>query len=63
MTYIDFLKTLSQPAQRALVNAKITDFETLSQWSDKQLLQLHGLGPSSLPKIHQACVEFQQKRR
>lgn len=63
MTYTDFLKTLSQPAQRALLNAEIRDFETLARYTDKELLKLHGLGPSSLPKIHQACLDYQNKRR
>ena len=42
---------LGKPAQRALENAGIKTLEDLSKWTKKDLLELHGFGPSSLPKI------------
>jgi hypothetical protein len=40
---------LSNPAQRALANAKITTLKKLSTYSEDQILALHGIGPSSMP--------------
>jgi DNA-directed RNA polymerase alpha subunit len=42
---------LSAPARRALKNAGIVNIENLSNYSTKDLIKLHGLGPSSIPKI------------
>ena len=42
---------LSAPAQRALHLAGINTLEKLSNYSEKEILQLHGLGPSSIPKL------------
>ncbi|RYZ21086.1 MAG: hypothetical protein EOO10_22665 [Chitinophagaceae bacterium] len=42
---------LSAPARRALENKGITSLKTLSQYSENEVLQLHGIGPSSLPKL------------
>ena len=47
----DFLLKLSAPARRALENNGITTLELLAQYSEKELLQLHGFGKSSIPKI------------
>lgn len=48
-----FITTLSQPAQRALINEGITSEEQLIQKTKKELLALHGLGPSALPIINE----------
>jgi hypothetical protein len=48
-----FLTTLSQPAQRALISEGITTAEQLAQKTKKELLALHGLGPSAIPKINE----------
>ena len=53
-----FLSKLSAPARRALGLENITSLETLSKWSEKELLQLHGLGPSSIPKLKNALNEI-----
>lgn len=53
-----FLSKLSAPARRALERENITSLETLSKWSEKELLQLHGLGPSSIPKLKNALNEI-----
>lgn len=48
---------LSAPARRALVNAGIHSVEELAKWTEKDLLALHGLGPSSIPKLKQSLSE------
>jgi hypothetical protein len=39
------------PARRALENAGIKTPEQLSKYTVSQLLELHGMGPSSIPKL------------
>lgn len=46
-----FLSLLSAPARRALENKEITTLEKLAEYSEKELLALHGLGKSSIPKL------------
>jgi DNA-directed RNA polymerase alpha subunit len=40
---------MSNPAQRALANAGIKTIEQLAKKTEKEVLTLHGIGPSSLP--------------
>lgn len=47
---------LSAPAQRALANNGIANLKMLSQYSEKQLLEFHGIGPSSIPKLKNALA-------
>lgn len=48
----NFLSFLGAPAQRALFGELgITKLEDLSRYTKKDLLRLHGFGPSSLPKL------------
>jgi hypothetical protein len=49
-----FLSLLSAPARRALEHEGITTLQQLSKRSEIELLQLHGMGPDSLPKLHSA---------
>lgn len=51
-TYKEHIQKLSQPAQRALLNAGIDSLEKLKKTSDQDLLKLHGFGKASLPIIH-----------
>lgn len=51
------LPNLGAPALRALLNAGITDLAKLSKHSETEILQLHGMGPSSLPKLKKALRE------
>lgn len=44
-------ESLSAPCQRALVTNNITSLEKLAQFSEKELLTFHGIGPTSIPKI------------
>jgi hypothetical protein len=52
-----FLSLLSAPARRALEAEHILSLEKLSTYSEEQLLKLHGLGPSSIPKLKKALEE------
>ncbi len=47
----DFLAAVSAPARRALENAGIDTVAKLSDYREEQLLKLHGMGPSSIPKL------------
>ncbi|TXK72265.1 RNA polymerase alpha subunit C-terminal domain-containing protein [Paenibacillus sp. N3.4] len=49
-----FLSVLSAPARRALENNGITTLEQLSNYSEAEILQFHGMGPGSLPKLRTA---------
>ena len=42
---------LAAPARRALENAGIFTLTQLASNSEKEILDLHGMGPSSLPKL------------
>lgn len=52
-----FLHVLSAPARRALERAQIQSLAELSQWSEAEIVKLHGLGPSSLPKLRKALED------
>lgn len=52
-----FLSRLSSPARNALINAGITELEDLTEYTEKEILQLHGIGPSSLPTLKHAMAE------
>lgn len=49
-----FLAALSAPARRALEGAGINTIKKLSANSKKDILKLHGIGPSSIPKLQYA---------
>lgn len=46
-----FLSLLAAPAKRALQNKGITTLRRLASHSEKEILQLHGMGSSSIPKL------------
>ena len=52
-----FLSRLSSPARNALINAGITEVEHLAGYTEKEILKLHGIGPSSLPTLKHAMAE------
>jgi DNA-directed RNA polymerase alpha subunit len=52
-----FLARLSAPARRALETNGITTLQQLSQFSEKDILKYHGMGPASLPKLKAALEE------
>ena len=45
---------LGAPARRALEREGITTVEQLAQYSKDDILELHGMGPSTLPKLRSA---------
>lgn len=49
-----FMAMLSAPARRALEAEGIKTVKQLSSYSKKEILALHGLGPSSLPILSAA---------
>ncbi|MBL7919562.1 MAG: RNA polymerase alpha subunit C-terminal domain-containing protein [Bacteroidia bacterium] len=49
-----FLSLLSAPARRALENKGIKTLKQLSDYSEQEILELHGMGPGSLPKLRTA---------
>ena len=52
-----FLSLLVAPARRALENKEITTLQQLSNFSEDEILQLHGIGPSTIPKLNKALKE------
>ena len=40
---------LSKPAKRALINNGILCAGDLAQWAERDVMQLHGIGPSARP--------------
>lgn len=46
-----FLSVVSAPARRALESKGINSIQQLATFSKKELLQLHGIGPSAIPKL------------
>ena len=49
-----FLSLIAAPARRALENKGIKTLQQLSRFNEAEILQLHGMGPSSLPKLRSA---------
>jgi hypothetical protein len=52
-----FLSLLAGPARRALESKGITTLKQLSRYSEEEILQLHGMGPGSLPKLRTTLGE------
>jgi len=52
-----FLAKLSAPARRALEHHGITTLQHLSTFSEKEILQFHGMGPASLPELRASLEE------
>jgi predicted RecB family nuclease len=48
----NFLSLLSASARRALERVGITNLEILSTYSEKEILNLHGMGKSTIPKLY-----------
>jgi len=53
-----FLSTLAAPARRALQREGITTLKKLSSYSESELLNLHGIGRTSIPKLKMALQEI-----
>ncbi|WP_404357479.1 RNA polymerase alpha subunit C-terminal domain-containing protein [Cytobacillus firmus] len=52
-----FLSKLSAPARNALVFEGIDTLEKLSNYTEKKILKLHGIGPASLPIMRTSLEE------
>lgn len=46
-----FMQGLSAPACRALQGLGISTLKQLSKYSEKEILSLHGIGPSAIPRL------------
>ena len=49
-----FLSTIGAPARRALENKGIKSLKQLSQCTEKEILALHGMGKTTIPKLKSA---------
>lgn len=52
-----FLSEIGAPARRALEREGATTLNQLSELTEKEILALHGIGPSSIPKLKEALEE------
>jgi hypothetical protein len=53
----DFHAPLSAPARRALEGAGLTTLAKLARQREADVLALHGIGPSAIPKLRAALSE------
>lgn len=49
-----FLSTIVAPARRALENQGIKTLEQLSSYTEAEILELHGIGKTTIPKLKTA---------
>jgi len=52
-----FLSTLSSPARNALVREGIDTLQELANYTDKDILKIHGIGPASIPSMRSSLEE------
>ena len=52
-----FLSVISAPARRALEREGINTLLKLSKYSEKEILELHGMGAASVPALKNALKE------
>ncbi len=52
-----FLSLLVAPARRALERENIKTLEDLAKWTENDILNLHGMGQSTIPKLKKALIE------
>src|SRR5690349_2682457 len=52
-----FLSLLAAPARRALENKGIATLKKLSAYTEKEILQFHGMGKSTIPILTAALKE------
>lgn len=50
----EWMSALSAPARRALENNNLTSLKKIANCTEKEILTLHGIGPSALPKLKTA---------
>ena len=49
-----FLSNIAAPARRALENRGIKTLKQLSHYTEDEILKLHGMGKTSIPKLKSA---------
>ena len=52
-----FLSNISAPARSALENNAISTMEQLANYSEKEILNFHGMGKSTIPILKKALKE------
>ncbi|MCB0493727.1 MAG: RNA polymerase alpha subunit C-terminal domain-containing protein [Cyclobacteriaceae bacterium] len=52
-----FMALISAPARRALEREHIKTVEDLAKWNEKEILKLHGMGPSTIPKLKKILAD------
>ncbi|MCP1135197.1 RNA polymerase alpha subunit C-terminal domain-containing protein [Paenibacillus polysaccharolyticus] len=52
-----FMSLLSAPVRRALEAEDITTLPKLAEYTEKEILKLHGIGPSSMPILRKSLEE------
>jgi len=52
-----FLGFIAAPARRALERENIKTLADLSKWTERDILNLHGMGPGTIPKLKKALRE------
>jgi len=52
-----FLSTLSSPARNALVREGIDSLQELANYTEKDILKIHGIGPASIPSMRSSLEE------
>ena len=57
MQFDDLLNKLAKPAQRALQNENINTMEELLRYTEKEVLELHGIGKNAMNIIRQTLLE------
>jgi len=53
----NFLALLGAPARRALERENINTLFELAEYSEKEILSLHGMGKSTLPKLQKLLTD------
>lgn len=52
-----FLALIGAPARRALKRENIKTLEDLAKKTEREIINLHGMGPSTLPKLIKALKD------
>lgn len=53
-----FLALIAAPARRALERENIMTLEDLAKWTEKEIINLHGMGPGTIPKLKKALNDY-----
>ena len=54
----NFLEKLSAPAQRALASVKIKSLKDLTKFTEKEIADLHGIGPSTFKTLRPIMKKY-----